>query len=315
MPPTALRHEALLYAGLSDWLAGVLGFVGPGLAVGDPVVVMADRPRLGALRDALGDRSAGVELVDVHRYGPNPARLIPGWRDLIGGHDRAARIWGVGEPMWPGRTPPEVAEVRQHEALVNLAYGDDGRIRFLCPYDVTALGPQAICTAHDTHDLVATPEGRVSGPGPLVRDPAAVLAEPLPEPAGPLPSRPFDRTGLGRLRRAIAETGRDAGLDRARTRDLVLAVDEVATNCIRHGEGVAHVRSWREGGAAVVEIRDRGRVADPLAGRVRPAPGHVGGWGLWIANQVCDLVQLRTSTAGTVVRLHVRPRGGDGGRP
>src|SRR5690606_36727272 len=88
-----------------------------------------------------------------------------------------------------------------------------------------------------------------------------------------------------------------------------------ATNCIRHVLGVAHVRSWREGGGAVVVIRDRGRVADPLAGRVRPAPGHVGGWGLWIANQVCDLVQLRTSTAGTVVRLHVRPRGGDGGRP
>lgn len=306
MPSTALRHEALLYGGRAAWLAGVLDFIGPGLDAGDPVLVVADRPRLGALREELGARGAGVELVDVHRYGPNPARLIPAWRELIGAHDGAARIWGVGEPLWPGRPPSEVAEVRQHEALVNLAFGDDGRVRLLCPYDA-GLGPQAIRTAHDTHDLVATPSGPVEGPGPLVRDPAAVLAEPLPEPAGPLPSRPYGRTGLGRLRRAVAEAGRGAGLDEARTRDLVLAVDEVATNCIRHGEGVAHVRIWREGGAAVVEVRDRGRVADPLAGRVHPTPGQLGGWGLWIANQVCDLVRMRTSAAGTVVRLHVRP--------
>jgi anti-sigma regulatory factor (Ser/Thr protein kinase) len=312
MPSTALRHEALLYRGRAGWLAGVLDFIGPGLDAGDPVLVLADRSRIGALREQLGARGTGIELVDVHRYGSNPARLVPAWHELIGAHDGAARIWGVGEPMWPGRPPSEVAEVRQHEALVNLAFGDDGRVRFLCPYDVTALGPQAIRTARDTHEIVTTPSGPVERPAPLVRDPAAVLAEPLPEPAGRLPLRPYGRTGLGRLRRAVAEAGRDAGLDEARTRDLVLAVDEVATNCIRHGEGVAHVRSWREGGAAVVEIRDRGQVADPLAGRVRPTPGQLGGWGLWIANQVCDLVQLRTSAAGTVVRLHVRPHLGAG---
>src|SRR5690606_4342077 len=38
-----------------------------------------------------------------------------------------------------------------------------------------------------------------------------------------------------------------------------------------------------------------------------PAQLRVGCWGLWIANQVCGLVLMRTSAAGTVVRLHVRP--------
>jgi anti-sigma regulatory factor (Ser/Thr protein kinase) len=33
---------------------------------------------------------------------------------------------------------------------------------------------------------------------------------------------------------------------------------------------------------------------------------HGGGYGLWLANQVCDLVQVRSSPAGTTVRLHVR---------
>jgi len=32
--------------------------------------------------------------------------------------------------------------------------------------------------------------------------------------------------------------------------------------------------------------------------------GATGGWGLWLANQLCDLVQLRELPEGSVVRLH-----------
>jgi hypothetical protein len=37
----------------------------------------------------------------------------------------------------------------------------------------------------------------------------------------------------------------------------------------------------------------------------------MGGYGLWIANQMCELVQIRSGDGGTVVRLHkrVRPTG------
>jgi hypothetical protein len=31
-----------------------------------------------------------------------------------------------------------------------------------------------------------------------------------------------------------------------------------------------------------------------------------GGYGLWLVNQVCDLVQARTGRAGTTIRLHMR---------
>jgi two-component sensor histidine kinase len=55
-----------------------------------------------------------------------------------------------------------------------------------------------------------------------------------------------------------------ASLDPARTADLVLAVDEVATNSLRHG-----------------------------------------GRGLWMVNQLCDLVQLRSFPDGAAVRVHV----------
>ena len=54
------------------------------------------------------------------------------------------------------------------------------------------------------------------------------------------------------------------------------------------------------------EVRDHGRIVDPLVGRQRPAPYELGGRGVWLANQLCDLVQVRSSAAGTVVRLRIR---------
>ena len=58
--------------------------------------------------------------------------------------------------------------------------------------------------------------------------------------------------------------------------------------------------------AVVCEISDRGRVADPLADRRLPLADGARGRGFWIANNVCDLVQVRSGDDGTVVRLHVR---------
>jgi hypothetical protein len=52
------------------------------------------------------------------------------------------------------------------------------------------------------------------------------------------------------------------------------------------------------------EVRDAGRLDAPLAGRLPPT-GDSGGWGLWLANQLCDLVQLRSYPAGGAVRLHM----------
>lgn len=48
------RHEALLYDGADDFLAGALSFIRDGLAAGEPVLVAVDAEKMQALRDALG---------------------------------------------------------------------------------------------------------------------------------------------------------------------------------------------------------------------------------------------------------------------
>jgi anti-sigma regulatory factor (Ser/Thr protein kinase) len=130
--------------------------------------------------------------------------------------------------------------------------------------------------------------------------------------ARPLPSRPVeseelgvDRTTLSALRGFIEGRATKAGLDDERVSDLVYAVNEAVTNSICHGEGRARVSVWVESGAVTCEVRDRGWIRDPLAGRIAPHPDRVSGRGLWLVNQLCDFVQLRSSPAGTTLRMHI----------
>jgi hypothetical protein len=60
---------------------------------------------------------------------------------------------------------------------------------------------------------------------------------------------------------------------------------------------------WQDGATLVCEVRDEGVITDPLAGRRRPSLLTRGKAGLWIANQVCDLLQIRSAPGrGTVIR-------------
>jgi anti-sigma regulatory factor (Ser/Thr protein kinase) len=96
------------------------------------------------------------------------------------------------------------------------------------------------------------------------------------------------------------------GFDEDRTDAIVLAANEVATNSLVHGGGRGTLRAWLGDGSMVCEFRDAGHIAgQPLIGRVQPEAGQIGGHGLWLANQLCDLVQVRSSADGTVVRLHM----------
>ncbi len=53
----------------------------------------------------------------------------------------------------------------------------------------------------------------------------------------------------------------------------------------------------------VCEVRDRGRLIDPLVGRTKPPDSSEGGRGVWLANHLCDLVQIQSNDQGTTIRL------------
>lgn len=115
----------------------------------------------------------------------------------------------------------------------------------------------------------------------------------------------FTAQELRDVRQFVSSFAKDS-LGKARTDDLVLAVNELATNSVRHGGGAGTLRIWTDESVLVCEIHDCGHLADPYAGRTPPSPNQTSGRGLWVVNQLADLMHIDSSPTGTVVRVHMR---------
>jgi anti-sigma regulatory factor (Ser/Thr protein kinase) len=131
------------------------------------------------------------------------------------------------------------------------------------------------------------------------------FGEPLTAAPASAESVPFHRD-LSPLRRLVRARAGAAGLAAHRVVDLVLAVGEATANTVRHAGGAGILRIWQDETEIVCEVSDAGRMDDPRAGRLPPPAGTRGGQGLWIIHQACDHVELHSSDAGTVVRMHMR---------
>jgi anti-sigma regulatory factor (Ser/Thr protein kinase) len=307
MPPGAFRHEAMPYSGPEQFVGLAASFLARAVQEGEPALVLVDEAKQAQLREALGHAGASVTYSDVRVVGHNPAHIIPVWRSFVDDNAGQGRLWGIGEPLWPERSASEVAECHQHEALLNLALADAATLTLVCPVDVRALAPETVSATFRCHPDVRTAGATQVNAAYAGVDPLTLLSDPLP--AAPREAAVFRFTdrNLRALRAHVAAAAAALGFGLARTGDVVLAVDEVATNSYRYGGGGGTLRTWASGGDLVCEVRDGGRFSDPLVGRRRPTSDRIGGRGLWIANQLCDLVQVRSSGEGAVVRLHVQP--------
>jgi anti-sigma regulatory factor (Ser/Thr protein kinase) len=307
-PPRAFVHEALLYAGVDDFVEGTAQFIREGIARGEPVLVVVGAERIERLREALDGDAQHVLFADMAEVGANPARIIPAWEDFADGHLRDDRpVRGIGEPIWADRTPDELVECQRHEWLLNLAFADAPAWRLLCPYDTSTLDDSVIDEALRSHPIVVR-NGR-RGESDRYRgleDLARPFDAPLPKPSTAVEELQFDGGLLSAGRQLVYRRAAEAGLSTPRAHDFVLAVNEILTNSIRHGGGAGVLRIWQDDGRFVCEVEDRGRIGDPLVDRRRPDPEQPGGRGLWMANRLCDLVQLRSPAGGNVVRLHIR---------
>src|SRR4051794_2022368 len=288
-----------MYSDDEEFLTGVGAFLEAGLDAGEPVMAAVPAPGFELLRDRFGE---AVRLVDMADLGRNPGRIIPALRDWLDGYGPSPARY-VGEPIWPGRSAAEAAEGLRHEALLNLAFAAD-RVSILCPYDTANLDPGVVDDAGLTHPHLVC-DGHTADSA-CYADPETVYTatdRELSPPVGAV-SRMLVTRDMAALREFVA--AQTEGLDDGRRFDLLLAVNEAAANTFVHGDGQGVLRMWRDNGELVCELSDGGAsIADPLAGRRRPDPRMSTGRGLWMINQVCDLVELRPGAGGTTVRLHM----------
>src|SRR5689334_10874598 len=302
------RHEALFYSGPEQLTVSAGAFIREGLEKDEPVLVMALAPSIALLRAELGMDAARVLFADVAEVGSNPARLIPAWRSFVKEHGVAGRpLRGVGEPIWCTRSPEELVECQRHESLLNIAFADSPFLSLLCLYDTDSLDPSIIAEAMRSHPtIVERGARRDSRAYTGLEEAGAPSNRGLSEPPAHAHELSFKRDTLDQLRRFVGQRAAEAGMDVDRRSDLVLAVNELATNSITHGGGGGIVHIWEEGEMVVAEVRDHGHIVDPLAGSQQPSPDQDLGRGLWLVNQLCDLIQMRSSDTGSVVRIHMR---------
>ncbi len=299
------RHEALIYAGWPEFIAGTVPFILDGVRAGEPVLVVESVDKIQMLRSALGSDADSVVFGNMAEIGANPARIIPAWRDFVDRHgDTGKGLRGIGEPIWNGRTDDELVECQRHESLLNVAFGKGRPWWLLCPYDAAQLAPAVLDEARRSHEFVR--EGDVARESPAFRGIAASGARfdvSLQEAPARAVAVTFDALSLLKLRAGVSRYAIHAGMGTHAAAEFVTAVNEVATNSVVHGHGGGTLRIWRTESDVVCEIRDAGDYDHPLGDRCIPE-ADADPRGLWLANQLCDLVQVRSTGAGTTVRLH-----------
>jgi anti-sigma regulatory factor (Ser/Thr protein kinase) len=296
-----------MYADEAEFAAGTLPFIRHGLERGEPVLVVEPAARIALLRRELGEDASLVTFANMAAVGSNPARIIPAWREFVDLHRHDERpLRGIGEPISAARPADELVECQRHESLLNVAFAGSRPWTLLCPYDTAALPSAVIDEARRSHEYVV--ERQVERRSPSFRGAVASGAPfttPLPPPPATATGFAFAADDLHEVRWLVGRIGAASGLDDERKAGLVVAANEVATNSVLHGGGSGAMVLWHDSRSLYCEVRNRGRIAEPLAGRERPT-GTRSACGLWLANQLCDLVQIRTYPTVTVVRLVLR---------
>ncbi|MDQ3898892.1 MAG: ATP-binding protein, partial [Actinomycetota bacterium] len=131
--------------------------------------------------------------------------------------------------------------------------------------------------------------------------------------ATPAPAAPGDldldvhldsADGLAELRRCLRSWGATTELSDGDTDDIVIAVDEIATNALEHGQPPARVRGWSTADAVFVRVDDHGRTGIPATtGYVRPPTDARRGRGIWMARHLADVLTTHNGPTGTTVAL------------
>lgn len=295
----SVSHYAFLYRDANEYEEHTLAFVQEGLARREPVFVALPGGHPRRMPAAAETAGRQLAVADMNELGRNPARITLAL-GIFASQYPAQRVRIVTEPLWPGRTAAEAAEVMKHEALVAQAVAPSSAA-ILCPYDASRLGAAFIEGACRTHPGILEGGHRRRSRG--------YLAGPPPEPELPAPPASAEflayRSRLYPVRALAGRYAERAGLPDERRADLVLAVSEVTANTLTHTAGGGTVHIWASAGEVICQVHDSGWITDPLAGRRRPPPDSTG-QGLWVVNQVCDLVETRTGPAGTTTQLRFR---------
>ena len=302
------RHEALFFASQQALLEASVPWLRGGLDAGEVIALACDAENNAALSAALGDHPA-VRVLPQERIYHKAVDGVAFYHELISTAVAAdhTRVRVLGEVAFDtsarGREEWLRFEAVCNHALASLPLWS------VCAYSTPDLPQSLVDTALATHPWLRTADGTTASnpdyvaPGRLLNGAAALSPAPDGEAATVVLAHAGD---LGELRdwlRARLE-GVDTITERAET--VVLAVNEVAGNGLRHGRPPVRVTLWATPAHILCDVTDRGPgITDPLAGYTPPDPLRLAehGSGLWITRRLCDEVTTARGRTDFTVRL------------
>lgn len=298
-------HQALIYGSDQEFMEVVLPFVGEGLSSDEPILVAVQRRHVENLRAALGGTPEGLTVYPVEDWYETSARTRDKFaRWVLERTARAGRIRLIGEQPWALGHKAQVRDWARYESVINVAFARLP-LTLICPYDANALPEEVLGHARDTHPEIVDGDSSPSSTYVDPRDFCGRLdATVEAQRHAPSLDLQFELDDLPVVRRLIGSFALDAGLTGARTEEIVLAANEIATNAVIHGRPPTTVRAWHGNAEIIVEVTDGGDgIQDVLAGQLSPPPEVSGGRGLWLTRLLCDAVEV-CNAGGCIVTMH-----------
>jgi anti-sigma regulatory factor (Ser/Thr protein kinase) len=245
-----------------------------------------------------------MTMIDMTIAGRNPGRIIGGVLTAFAAEHPDKAVQMIGEPIWAERSAVEYPACVQHEALINNTFA--GRdLAVLCPYNTAQLPPEWLADARATHPVLW--EGSSEAPSDEFA-PDSVWAhynQPLTRSESAVTHRVRNMAGLAEVRSFTNMYGQWFDLPSSVIEDLRLVATELAAGSLRSA-GSCTLAIWRDGGHLVCEVRDAGRLDDPLSGRRPYFDETIRGQGLFVVNAVADLVRAHVSPHGTTIQAILR---------
>jgi anti-sigma regulatory factor (Ser/Thr protein kinase) len=304
---TSYTHEALFFDSRRALLEASVPWLREGLEAGEDVALVCTEDNNTALADALG-RDPHVMVLPRTRIYRKVVDAVAFYHDLITARVAAGqpRVRVVGEVGFD-TGPRGHDEWCRYEAVCNHALAPLP-LWSVCAYDTQVLPRPLLDTAWVTHPWLRAGGERARN-GDFVQ-PARLLtglSRPLAPPAAEAAPLTLTQPGeLPRLRRWLRSRLEVAQVDTEAADNVILAVDEVTSNGLRHGRPPVEVALWQTTAGVVCDITDRGTgINDSLAGYTPPDPLQLleGGAGLWMTRRLCEEVTTGWTPTGFTVRL------------
>jgi anti-sigma regulatory factor (Ser/Thr protein kinase) len=306
---SVFSHDVLMHDSDDQLLDTVVPFLRVGLDAGESAVVCCTPPTAGLLHREVG-QDPRVAFLDYDATYSTPIGAIAAYQEIVDSCVAAGahQVRVIGEATSNGCVDDRLDWAR-YEAVANRAL-EQYPLSAICTYDRRALPPDVLAYGRLTHPMLVDRDRRRGNPDFV--DPGDFLRrtarnQPEPEESGEPDLEVASLGTLDDLRERVEECLLRTTHMTQEAADLLLAVNELATNAMRHGEPPVSVRLWVRPDRLVCTVTDHGLgVSDPFAGYIWPgAHGRmpVRGMGMWVVRRLCDRLDLVTTPTGFTVRL------------